>query len=60
VPAFLLTVTLGETLGLFQKIFIYLTAFKNRFLTPYKTMINYGEEQLFGFEINLKIKPGKG
>jgi hypothetical protein len=53
-------VTLGETLGLFQKIFIYLTVFKNRFLTPYKTMINYGGEQLFGFEINLKIKPGKG
>jgi hypothetical protein len=51
-PAFRLTVTLGETLGFFQKIFLL---YKN----PYKTMRNHCERQVFRCDFNLKTKPGK-
>jgi hypothetical protein len=52
VPAFFLTVTLGETLGLFQKIFMQTES-------PYKTMEIRGGKQFFRSDFNLKTKPGK-
>jgi hypothetical protein len=52
VPALRLTVTLKETLGFFQKIFLL-------YENPYKTMRNNCERQVFRCDFNLKIKSGK-